>query len=86
MKTDIVAGRRPVYEGLVESLRRKIAEAKIPPGKLIGSEYQLATDFGLSRHSVRKAIDCLISDGLAVGLLVRSRNTAALRNRNEGTC
>ncbi len=57
-------GRQPVYEPLVSQLRHSIRGGAMEPGALVGSEYELARQTGLSRHSVRRAVEILIADGL----------------------
>lgn len=48
---------------LVEDLKEQILSGKIKPGDKISSENVLARDYGISRQTVRKAIDILRNEG-----------------------
>ncbi len=52
------------YQPLIARVRARIDEGRIKPGAMIGSEHALARETGLSRYSVRRAIETLICDGL----------------------
>lgn len=54
---------KPKYFILMESLRQDILSGKISPGDKIMSENQLAGEFGISRHTVRKALAMLENEG-----------------------
>lgn len=54
------------YEKLVDSLRSQISMGKLRRGDMISSENQLASQFSMSRNSVRAAIQLLVSEGLLV--------------------
>ncbi len=56
--------RLPVYESLVQRIRTDVQAEKLRPGVLIGTEHGLVRQTGLSRTSIRKAIDCLVEEGL----------------------
>ncbi len=56
--------RAPKYIKLKEYLLAAINEGRLQPGDCIGSENNLGSDFGISRPSVRNAIDELIKEGL----------------------
>ena len=55
----IVGGPQPKHQQLREQL-----VALVVPGQAIPSERELMTTYGLSRATVRKAIDGLVADGL----------------------
>lgn len=56
-------GGKPKYYILMESLRKDIISGKLGPGEKIMSENQLAAEFGISRHTVRKALSMLENEG-----------------------
>lgn len=51
------------YYVLMESLKSDILEGRINPGDKIASENELSRQFGISRHTVRKALSILENDG-----------------------
>lgn len=57
-------GRGPIYRQLAETLRREIAEGRYQVGERIPSEEALCEQFGVSRITVRAAIDQLVEAGL----------------------
>jgi DNA-binding LacI/PurR family transcriptional regulator len=52
------------YERLASGLREKILRDKYKPGQRFASEHDLVRQTGLSRTSIRKAVDQLVSEGL----------------------
>lgn len=54
----------PLYQQLARTLRRKIKTGEIPPATQLPTEHQLATDYHLSRDTVRKALRLLREEGL----------------------
>jgi GntR family transcriptional regulator len=54
----------PLYFQLEEALRKKIASREYLPGQPIPSELQLQQEYGVSRETVRRAINDLTSSGL----------------------
>jgi GntR family transcriptional regulator len=69
---------RPLYQQLERALRRAIEAGQIAADDALPPERDLATDFGVSRITVRKAIDGLVQEGLLVrrqgsGTFVRVR-------------
>jgi GntR family transcriptional regulator len=52
-------GREPVYLQLAEILAARIASGELPVGRTIPSEKSLEQEFGLSRGTVRKAVEVL---------------------------
>lgn len=56
----------PVYRQLVEILRARIYRGDLAPGSRLPSETELEQEFGLARGTIRKAVDTLRADGLAV--------------------
>lgn len=69
-------GGPPVYAQLAEILRSRIASGRLAPGQVLPSERTLQQEYGLGRHTVRKAVAMLRAEGLitftkGVGLTVR---------------
>ena len=56
--------RLPRYQRLRDHLAARIASQEWKPGDPIPSEPDLATTHGLSIGTVRKAVDCLVAEGL----------------------
>ena len=56
--------RRPRYKALAETLARRIDAGEFAAGEALPAERQLAEDFGVSRVTVRSAIEQLAGDGL----------------------
>jgi len=54
----------PLYLQLAESIRNLIAEGRIRTGDALPSERELSQTSGISRVTVRKAIDALFREGL----------------------
>lgn len=57
-------GRGPLYRQLQDALRRAIESSVLGPQDALPPERDLATDFEVSRITVRKALDGLVSEGL----------------------
>ncbi len=58
----------PRYLELQARLRNALASGRLAPQQALPSERELCTDFGLSRVTVRKAMDGLVAEGLLVRL------------------
>ncbi len=56
----------PLYYQLAQQLEAAIENGALPPGSLLGNEIDLATRLGLSRPTVRQAIQSLVDKGLLV--------------------
>ncbi len=56
--------RRPIYQRLRDQIAAEIAQNIWKPGEAIASEAEFATKYRISVATVRKAIDCLVIDGL----------------------
>ncbi len=52
-------GKLPVYLQLADILTAQIASGELPRGRTIPSEQALQQEYGLSRGSVRKAVQVL---------------------------
>ncbi|MFT4161287.1 GntR family transcriptional regulator [Shinella sp.] len=59
-----LASGEPLYRQLGRALKTAIDESVLKRGAVIPSERDISTGLGLSRVTVRKAIDNLVSDGL----------------------
>lgn len=55
----------PLYRQLYRVLQSKIKNSELRPNDKIPSERSLAATYGISRYTVRKAIDLLLAEGLA---------------------
>jgi GntR family transcriptional regulator len=72
------SSRLPLYQQLQRALRRAIESRVLAPDDALPPERDLASDFSVSRITVRKAIDGLVSEGMLVrrqgsGTFVRAR-------------
>jgi DNA-binding GntR family transcriptional regulator len=56
----------PLYFQVAEQLERAIESGALPPGARLENEIQLADQYGLSRPTVRRAIQYLVDKGLLV--------------------
>ncbi|GHH36294.1 transcriptional regulator [Streptomyces candidus] len=56
----------PLYFQLSQQLEAAIEKGRLPPGSLLGNEIELAARLGLSRPTVRQAIQSLVDKGLLV--------------------
>jgi GntR family transcriptional regulator len=57
-------GAVPIFEQIMERLREAIAEGPLGADQRLPSEVSLAEQFGVSRMTVRKAVDKLVSEGV----------------------
>lgn len=60
------SGRGALYQRLARGLRDAIERGVVKPEDALPAERDLATDFAVSRITVRKALDALVADGLLV--------------------
>lgn len=56
----------PLYFQLAQSLQQNIQNGNIPAGSLLGNEIRLADELGVSRPTIRRAIEYLVTQGLLV--------------------
>src|SRR5688500_6870094 len=71
-------GRGPLYQKLQQALREAIQNRVLAPDEALPPERVLATEFAVSRITVRKALDGLVGEGLLIrrqgaGTFVASR-------------
>jgi len=57
-------GRGPLYQQLQRALRQAIADNRLAADEALPPERDIATEFGVSRITVRKALDALADEGL----------------------
>ena len=77
------------YAGLKNYIKQQIIMGRIKPGDRIPSENMLSEEFSLSRHTVRKAISVLVSEGYLLtehgrGTYVKDRSINRSKSRNIG--
>ncbi len=75
-------GRTPLYAQIVLFLRNKILNGEYPNGAFLPSELEIASTFGVSRITAKRALNELAEAGLAVRQ--RGRGTR-VRNKGGGT-
>ena len=63
-RTGSLEGPGPLYRRLHDALRNAIESSVLKPQDALPPERELAADFGVSRITVRKALDALVADGL----------------------
>ncbi len=56
----------PLYHQLYEELRSQILNGELEPGDMLPTESELLDQYGISRNTVRQALDMLVNDGLIV--------------------
>lgn len=59
-----LAGSQPLHDRVREIISQQIRSGAIPPGARLQSERDLADQMGVSRVTVRRALDALAEDGL----------------------
>jgi GntR family transcriptional regulator, transcriptional repressor for pyruvate dehydrogenase complex len=63
-----VSKLRPAYQQVADQLRELILTGSLTPGDRLPTEAELATNFGVSRSTVREALRVLASQGLIITL------------------
>ena len=58
------ANRAPLYQQLTRALRDAIATNRLEAEEALPPEREMAEEFGISRITVRKALDALVGEGL----------------------
>ncbi|MEU0810595.1 GntR family transcriptional regulator [Streptomyces sp. NPDC005970] len=61
----------PYYQQLVDALEQRLANGDIPQGQRLPSENDLCKEFGLSRATVRQALQVMESQGLVTKIANR---------------
>lgn len=57
--------QRAKYVEIAESIKAKIRNGELKQGQKLDSEHQLCSVFGVSRQTVRRALEVLEKEGLA---------------------
>jgi GntR family transcriptional regulator len=71
----------PLYHQLERALHDRIGSGEFAPGDVLPTEEQICEQYGVSRITVRRALDALI----AHGLIVKKRGVGSfVAERNEG--
>ena len=84
MKQDLdFSGRTQLYFQLYDVFYKKINNGEYPPGSLLPTESELMEQYKVSRITVRKAMDLLLSDGLIVKK--RGSGTVVQKKKMEQT-
>ena len=73
--------RAPLYQQLRRALRDAIADSRLSPKEALPPERELAEDLGVSRITVRKALEALVEEGMlnrrqGAGTFVAAREEA----------
>lgn len=81
-KAPVYADEQPLYLKIVKELMHEISEEKVLPGERLRGEIELARRYGVSRHTVRAALERLRELGWVerrpgIGTIVAPRPTAA---------
>ena len=73
------------YYSLMEEMKDDILSGKIRPGEKLPSENQLSVKYGLSRHTVRKALGILTNEGYVESFQGKGRYCADVLRQIHGT-
>lgn len=77
------ASDRPIaYRALASDLREAIVRDELGPDRRVPTEAELSASYGVSRQTVRRALQDLVAEGLVYR--VRGRGTFALRGAGAG--
>jgi GntR family transcriptional regulator len=60
------AGPLPLYHQLEQDLRARVNGSEFQPGDLLPTEERICEQYGVSRVTVRRALDALIAQGLII--------------------
>lgn len=90
MKTDrepltLSPGPIPLYHQLEQELRARIQAQEFKPGEALPTEERICAQYGVSRITVRRALEALIAEGLitkrrGVGTFVTAPSAAGVRS------
>lgn len=70
------------YQALAADLREEIAGGRFPPDRRLPTEAELSARYGVSRQTVRRALQDLVAEGLV--FRVRGRGTYATQASPDG--
>lgn len=74
----------PYYQQLVDALEQRLVGGEIPQGQRLPSENDLCKEFGLSRATVRQALQVLESQGLVTRIANRGVFASGPPSAEEG--
>jgi GntR family transcriptional regulator len=78
-----VTSERPIaYRALASDLREAIVRDELGPDRRVPTEAELSASYGVSRQTVRRALQDLVAEGLVYR--VRGRGTFAMRSGGGG--
>jgi GntR family transcriptional regulator len=75
---------QPLFQQLQDRIREQIAKGELKPGDRIASEVVLARACGISRMTVRRAIDELVDEGVLYRQQSKGTYVAGLFARSQG--
>ena len=83
--TALSGGPIPLYHQLEQELRARIQRDEFKPGEALPTEERICAQYGVSRITVRRALDALISEGMitkrrGVGTFVTPPNPGHVRS------
>jgi len=58
------SGEAPLYQRIARTLREQIASGTLAPGDVLPTEVTLAEEYGVTRSTVRQALNLLYNEGL----------------------
>lgn len=74
-------GPEPIYRQIAAVIEKRIADGTYEPARVIPSEAALCDEFGVSRNTVRAALNLLGEQGLTV--TVRGKGTFVRRSEEQ---
>lgn len=81
MSLDFSNGAKPLWSQLLNIIREKIEQEEYKVGDILPSEMQLIDQYGVSRITVRQALDKLMKDGYIDRR--RGKGTIVIRKKEE---
>jgi len=79
MNLDYSTGAKPLWSQVANVLREKIKNEEYEVGDILPTEMQLIKDFGVSRITMRKALDYLVNEGY----IIRQRGKGTLVKKKD---
>lgn len=80
MKLDYNSGAKPLWSQVADVLKEKIKNDEYEVGETLPPEIQLMEKFGVSRITMRQALDALVNEGY----IVRQRGKGTIVKKKEG--
>ncbi|MQA27190.1 MAG: GntR family transcriptional regulator [Micromonosporaceae bacterium] len=72
-------GETPLYQVVADALRARIRSGDLRPGDRLPTEHELMAEYGVSRNTVRLALNLLTAEGLITGGRGRAGRVVRLR-------